>query len=42
MRALNILLGIIGWTLAGFILWAIFPLLVKLWDLGNRLHHLWP
>ena len=41
MRALNILLGIIAWTLAGFVLWAIYPLLIKLLELGNRLHHFW-
>ena len=41
MRALNILLGIIAWTIAGFVLWAIYPLLIKLLELGNRLHHFW-
>jgi hypothetical protein len=41
MKALNVVLGIIGWSLAAFVLWAIYPLLLKLLELGNRLHHLW-
>jgi len=40
MKALNIVLTVLAWTVAGFVLWSILPLLLKLLDLGNKLHHL--
>lgn len=41
MKLLNITLTILAWVAVGFVLWAIFPLLMKLFALANKLHNAW-
>ena len=41
MKALHNTLTILAWTAAGFALWAIFPLLAKVFALGSKLHYAW-
>ena len=41
MKALNITLTVLAWVAAGFVLWAIFPILVKVFILACKLHNSW-
>ena len=41
MKALQITLTVLAWIAVGFALWAIFPLLVKVFALASKLHNSW-
>ena len=41
MMALNITLTVLAWVAVGFVLWAIFPILLKIFALGSKLHNSW-
>ncbi len=41
MKLLFIVLEILAWILCGFILWVIYPIIQKVIELGQQLHHLW-
>ena len=41
MKALQITLTVLAWIAVAFVLWAIFPILVKIFALGSRLHNSW-
>ena len=41
MKALNITLTVLAWVAVGFVLWAIFPILLKIFALGSKLHNSW-
>lgn len=41
MKALNITLTVLAWVAVGFVLWAIFPILLKIFVLGSKLHNSW-
>lgn len=41
MRALNIIFTVLVWSAAGFALWAIFPVVLKLIGLLTKLHDAW-
>jgi hypothetical protein len=41
MKALHITLTVLAWIAVGVALWAIFPLLVKVFALASKLHYAW-
>jgi uncharacterized protein with PQ loop repeat len=41
MKALNITLTVLAWVAVGFVLWAIFPILLKIFALGKHMHDAW-
>jgi len=41
MKALQTTLTVLAWITVGFVLWAIFPLLVKVFALASKLHNSW-
>ncbi len=41
MKTLNIVFTLLAWTAAGFALWAIFPVVMKLIGLLTTLHNAW-
>ena len=41
MKTLNIVFTLLVWTAAGFALWAIFPVAMKLIGLLTTLHNAW-
>jgi len=41
MKTLNLVFTVLVWAAAGFALWAIFPVLMKLIGLLTKLHNAW-
>lgn len=41
MKLLFIVFQILGWLVSGFILWVLYPVLMKLIHVGQSLHNLW-
>ena len=41
MKNLQIAFAVLAWITAGFVLWSIFPLLLKVFALGRHLHNAW-
>ena len=41
MKLLITALEILGWLACGFVLWVIYPILLKLISAGVSLHRLW-
>ena len=41
MKTLSLVFTVLAWIAAGIALWAIWPLLVKLYALAQHLHNLW-
>ena len=41
MKTLQIALTVFAWIAVGFVLWAIFPILMKIFALGRHMHDAW-
>ena len=41
MKTLQTVFTVFAWIALGFVLWAIFPILMKLFALGSKLHNSW-
>ena len=41
MKLLITVFEIIGWLICGFIIWVLYPILMKLISIGQHLHNLW-
>ena len=41
MKILQIAFTVLIWITVGFILWSIFPMLLKVFSLGRTLHNAW-
>lgn len=41
MKTLSLVFTVLAWIAAGIAVWAIWPLLVKLYALAQHLHNLW-
>lgn len=41
MKTLNTVFSVLIWTAAGFVLWAVFPVVMKVIALLMKLHNAW-